>query len=68
MDIARFDVDIAHFETTTTHTALYIGCFQILYWIFYLHKVSRDLFFGACHFCSFDIADLADFTPKFPQK
>jgi hypothetical protein len=34
----------------------------------FLQKVSWDLFFGACHFCSFEIVDLADFTPKFPPK
>ena len=32
-----------------------------------LQKVSRDLFFGVCHFCSFEIANLAD-SPKFPEK
>ena len=70
MDIARFAVDIAHFETTTTYTAIFIRFFQILNYFFrpLLRKVSWDLFFGAWHFCSFDIADLEDFTPKFPEK
>jgi hypothetical protein len=30
--------------------------------------VSWDLHFGACHFCSFVNANLADFTPKLPEK
>ena len=42
--------------------------FYIIFFRRFLREVSRDLFFGACHFCTFDIADLADFTPKFPEK
>ena len=59
-------VDIAHYETTTAHTALYIGFFRGrgLATRPLLQKVSWDLFFGACHFCSFEIVDLTDFTPK----
>ena len=33
----------------------------------FLQKVSWDLFFGACHFCSFEIVDLPAFTPKSPK-
>ena len=60
-ETTRILVDIAHFETTTTHTALYIHFLQKSVSVF------RPLF-GACHFCTFDISDLADFTLKFPQK
>ena len=31
-----------------------------------LQGVSWDLHFGACHFCSFVNANLADITPKLP--
>jgi hypothetical protein len=45
MDIARFDVDIAHFETTTTYTAIFIGFFQILYQFFYTPSPEGKLGF-----------------------
>ena len=32
-----------------------------------LQKVSWDLFFGVCHFCSFEIVNLAD-SPTFPEE
>ena len=52
MDLARFNMDLAHYEITTTHTAIYIVFLwgMLLATSSFLQKVSWDLFFGACHF------------------
>ena len=33
----------------------------------FLQQVSWDLIFDACHYCSYKIVDLADFTRKLPE-
>ena len=64
-------MDIAHFETTTAqaHTAVYQKFLSVrgIDTKPLLQQISWDLIFGACHFCSFKIVDLADFTQKLPK-
>ena len=70
MDIAGFALDIAGFETTTAHMAIFKGFFggRGIATAPLLEEVSWDSFFGACHFCSIEIMDLADFPQKLPEE